>query len=290
MKKIMLVALMVLLIAAGIVGAVAAQDADTETPTLVVWSSIERLYAGHVEPSWPLADALASLETFPADWVVLGTGTTNRTNANGELMVDGTVAEPHFFWADGDIENIAALFELTSHDESDDAEAAPVMVDEAAHEFPVLFVGVAPADSAITFEGEDVEDVHVWLTGQLEEAGIALAGVQVTGEFAVVKTSISLDLPTTGFVVEDGRISEDIFHYIDYDTPGAWVMDGVYAAEEDAELIISVPDRPLHLHGYDLEAAIGGHIQSASATHVTATVYPLETIVQEMEGIEAANS
>lgn len=285
MKRLVLL-VSLLLISSGLV---AAQDSDTETPTLLVYSTIERIYAGEVEPSWPLADTQAAVETFPPDWAIVGVGTTNFAAGNGEVMVDGTVAEPHYFWADGDPENIAMLFELNAHDEPGDAEAAPAMIDEPAHEFPVLMLSLASADSALTFEGENVEDVHTWVIEQIEEAGITLAGVQVTGEFETVKTSITLDLPTTGFVVVDGRISEDIFDYIDYDAPGAWVFDGVYAAEDEAMSIISVPGHPLHLHGYDLDAAVGGHIQSAGAAHVTLTVYPLETIVQAMEGIEAAN-
>jgi len=264
-------------------GAVAGQQPDPEAPTLLVYSSIERLYVGQVTPTMPLADAEAAIDAYPPEWAVVGVATTNMPLRNGEVMIDGTVADTRYWWADPDSANHATLFELNTTDTAGDAEATPAVLDDPEHEFPFLALSVADAETAITLEGDDIPDLHAWLIEQLEAEGIALAGIQVTGDFSAVHTSISHDLPTTGFVIVDGRVSEDIFHYVDYEEPGAWVIDGVYAAEEDAQLIVSVAGRPLHLHGYQTDGSVGGHIQSAVATHVTATIYPLKVLVQTLD-------
>ena len=273
------IALMLLVTA----GAVAGQQPDPEAPTLLVYSSIERLYAGELTPTMPLADAEAAVEAYPPEWAVVGVATTNMPERNGEVIIDGSVEDTHYWWADPGSANHATLFELNATDTDGEAEATPAVLDEPEHEFPFLALSVADAETAITLEGDDIPDLHAWLVEQLEAEGIALAGVQLEGEFSVVHTSIAHNLPATGMVTVNGRVSEDIFHYVDYEEPGSWVIDGVYAAEEDAQLIVSVAGRPLHLHGYQTDGSVGGHIQSAVATHVTATIYPLEVIVQTLD-------
>lgn len=265
------------------VGAVLGQGTDPDTPTLLVYSSIERLYAGTTEPTLPLQDAQAVVSAYPPEWAVVGVATTNL---NGEVIIDGTVAETRYWWAEPTTETSSVLYELNVSDEAGDAEAIPAVLDDPAHEFPFLALSLSDADNAITLEGEDIDHLHAWLIEQLEAEGITLAGVQVTGDFGAVHTSVVHDIPPTGFFLVDGRVSEDIFHYIDYEEPAAWAMDGVYAADEEGQLIISVPGVPLHLHGYQQGAPVGGHIQRAAAERVTVTVYPLDVIVQTLDEAE----
>lgn len=262
------------------VGAVLAQDAEPAEPTLLVYSSIERLYAGTTEPTLPLADAQAAVDAYPPEWSVVGVATTSLT---GEVIVDGTVEDTRYWWAEPTTDTESTLYELNERDEAGDPEATPAVVDDPAHEFPFLALSLADAESAITIEGEDIENLHVWVIEQLQAQDVPLAGVHIEGDFSVVNTSVAHHFPPTGFFLVDGRVSEEIFHYINYEDPAAWIIDGVYAADEEGQLIISLPGVPLHLHGYQQDAPIGGHIQRATAEQVTLTIYPLSTIVQTLE-------
>jgi alpha-acetolactate decarboxylase len=270
------ISVFILLLLFILVGAALAQE-DAPAPTLLVYSSIERLYAGILEPTLPLTDTQAAVEDYPPEWDVHGVATTTL---GGESVIEGTVADTRYLWAEPTSDTTATLYELNESDEPGDAEAVPVVVDEPAHEFPFLALALADAETAITIEGEDIDVLHPWLIEQLEAQEIALAGIHIEGEFSVVNTSVVYNLPLTGFVFVDGRVSTDIFHYIDYEEPSNWVIDGVYAADEEGQKIISLPGAPLHLHGYGQDEAVGGHIQRASATQITVTIYPLETIVQ----------
>jgi hypothetical protein len=262
------------------VGAVLAQDDTPAEPTLLVFSSIERLYAGTLEPTLPLADAQSAVDAYPPEWTVVGVATTNLT---GEVIVDGTVEDTHYWWAEPTTDTTSTLYELNERDEAGDPDAIPAVIDEPAHEFPFMALSLADAETAITVEGEDIENLHTWVIEQLEAQEIPLAGIHIEGEFSVVNTSVAHYFPETGFVLVDGRVSPEIFHFIDYEEPAAWILDGVYAADEEGQLIISLPGVPLHLHGYQQDAPIGGHIQRATAEQVTLTIYPLATIVQTLE-------
>jgi len=56
-------------------------------------------------------------------------------------------------------------------------------------------------------------------------------------------------------------------------------MDGVYASAPALQPIISTAGNPVHLHGYQPDSMLGGHITSAEAIHVTATIYPLDQVL-----------
>jgi hypothetical protein len=56
-------------------------------------------------------------------------------------------------------------------------------------------------------------------------------------------------------------------------------MNGLYAADPTLQPVISTAGHPLHLHGYQPQTMLGGHVGSASAISVTATVWPLSQVI-----------
>src|SRR5205823_2233121 len=53
---------------------------------------------------------------------------------------------------------------------------------------------------------------------------------------------------------------------------------GLFAADPAVVPVISTPSAPLHLHGYQPATMLGGHVGSATAVRVTATVWPLAAL------------
>lgn len=74
-------------------GAVLAQDAAGDEPTLLLYSTVERMLGGDMANAVDVTTIEADLSVFPATWTVVGVGTTNQMMRNGELMPDGTVAD-----------------------------------------------------------------------------------------------------------------------------------------------------------------------------------------------------
>ncbi len=83
-----------------------------------------------------------------------------------------------------------------------------------------------------------------------------------------------------------GYVGKDYFRFGEYITT-TWTMNGLYATDPEMQPVISTPGHPLHLHGYQTYDVaglptvpqMGGHVGSAEAISVTATVWPLSQVI-----------
>lgn len=232
--------------------------------TLLVYSSVERLLAGDLLHTVTIDEVQTHLAGYPADWSVVGVGTTDWIGRNGEMMPDGIAGDLQFWWADPSSPSQANVIDLVGY--------------EPPAQFPFLGLAVGDPTTAITLTLHDVPDVHAWLEGKVETSGIDLAGVQLRGQFGPVKTTVAYNIPLTGLDLSGGYVGEDHFRFGEYIT-ATWTMNGLYAADSTLQSVISTPDHPLHLHGYQPETMLGGHVGSASAISVTATVWPLSQVI-----------
>jgi hypothetical protein len=255
-------------------GAPAAGSANPQAPaaqsTMLVYSTVERLLSGDLFHVVTPPEVRADLARFPADWPTVGVGTTAWIGRNGELMPDGTAAAPRFWWADPDSPSEAMVVDVT---------ASGVAPPKASVGFPFIGLAVGDPASAITWTVDDGADVHQWLSERLASAGIGLAGVQLRGEFGPVKTTVAYNIPLTGLDLSGGYVGADYFRFGDY-PPATWTMNGLYAADPALQPVISTPGSPLHLHGYQPATMLGGHVGSATAVRVTATIWPLAELVE----------
>jgi hypothetical protein len=247
-----------------------ARQATAAQPTLLVYSTVERLLSGDLLHTVSPGEVRADLARYPASWDVVGVGTTGWIGRNGELMPDGTAAAPRFWWADPDSPSQAMVVDVT---------AGGVAPPKASVGFP--FIGLATGDpaTAITWTVDQGADVHRWLAERLASEGIGLAGVQLRGEFGQVKTSVAYNIPLTGLDLSGGYVGDDYFRFGDY-PPATWTMNGLYAADPALQPVISTAGNPLHLHGYQPATMLGGHIASGTAVRVTATIWPLAELVE----------
>jgi len=244
--------------------------APTAQATLLVYNTVERLLAGDLLHTVTINDVQADLTDFPLDWPVVGVGTTDWIGRNGEMLPDGTAGDLCFWWADpnsltqADVRNLADPNVTTS-------------LDHDIH-YPFMGLAVGDPETAITWSLQDVEDVHTWLEERLDASDIDLAGVQLRGEFGPVKTTVAYNIPLTGLDLSGGYVGEDHFRFGEYIT-ATWTINGLYAANPALQPVVSTPGHPLHLHGYQQEAMLGGHVGSASAISVTATVWHLSQVI-----------
>jgi hypothetical protein len=234
-------------------------------PTLLVYNTAQGLLAGDLDHVISPAMVQDDIDSFPADWVALGVGTTNQRGRTGEIIPDGTSRHVRFWWADpaspsqADVSNLTAVPSLSSV------------------ELPFLAIGVADTTTAIEWPLTNVSGVHAWLKKQLEAAGIDMAAIRLEGTFGDVMTTVSYNIPPTG--IPGGVYSGDsYFRFGDYPS-GFWKMDGVFADPAALQPVISTAGNPVHLHGYQPVPELGGHIVSAVAVEVKAYVFPLTEIV-----------
>lgn len=250
----------VMLVAVGLGGAPLC--ADEPSSTLITYSTVDRLLDGELLRSVTVAEALSELAAYPAEWPVIGLGTTDWVRRNGELIVDGTAGDPNFWWVDpGYGGPVGQLVDL-------ETAASP------QGEFPFLALAVGDPATAMTWEVRDVPDVHAWLEEQLAAGGIELASVKLQGEFSAVQTSIAYNIPLTGLDLSGGYVGEDFFRFGEYVT-STWTIVGMSAADPELQPVVSTPGHPLHLHGYQPDELIGGHVGHATAISATVIVWPL---------------
>jgi hypothetical protein len=259
-------------------GVTLAQDTSEETPTLLLYSTVERMLSGDMANAIDPETVQADLSAFPPTWTVLGVGTTNQPMRNGELMPDGTAADVDFWWADPSSESEADIVDIAP---DPDSTALPDETVDPDPEFPFLGLAIGDPDTALVFTAEDVENIHVWLRELMETEGIELAGITLDGEFGPVNTTVAYNIPLTGLDLSGGYVGDETFRFGEYE-PAVWHMNGLYAADPELQPVISTPGNPIHLHGYQLDSRLGGHIASAQAENVIVVVYPLETVQQEL--------
>jgi hypothetical protein len=232
-------------------------------PTLLVYNTVTGLLAGDLQHSISPRRVQADVDLFPSDWVTLGVGTTNQIGRTGELIPDGSARDIHFWWADPSSPNQATV---------SDVEAIPGL---SSVELPFIALGIADPGSLISVAVNDVSDVHVFLRQWLMDNGIQLAAVRLQGSFGEVMTTVSYNIPPTGIPTGSVYSGDAFFRFGDYPS-GLWTMDGVYAIAQALQPVISTAGNPLHLHGYQPDVQVGGHIVRAAALQVVATIYPLQ--------------
>ncbi|MFQ5594566.1 MAG: S-adenosyl-l-methionine hydroxide adenosyltransferase family protein, partial [Anaerolineae bacterium] len=195
---------------------------------------------------------------------------------NGEMMPDGTAGNPHFWWADPTTP-IGKDGQAMGGAVRDLRSLAPLLLSSPAPQLPFLGLAIGDPATAIIWSLQDIDNVHAWLEEKLADGEIDLAGVQLRGEFGPVKTTVAYNIPLTGLDLSGGYVGSDYFRFGQYIT-ATWTIDGLYAAAPALQRIVSTAGHPLHLHGYQTETMLGGHVGSATAISVTATIWPLSQV------------
>jgi hypothetical protein len=239
---------------------------DSPIPTLLVYNTAQGLLAGDLAHAVSPTMVQDDIDAFPSTWIVLGVGTTNQPGRTGEIIPDGTARSVRFWWADpsspsqADVSNLSATPSLSSA------------------ELPFTAIGVANPDTVIEWPVPAVPSVHAWLRQQLEAQGLDLAAIRLEGTFGEVMTTVSYNIPPSGIPTGSVYSGGDFFRFGDYPS-GTWNIDGVFADPAALQPVVSTPGNPIHLHGYQPDLDLGGHIVSALPNEVRAYIYPLQEMV-----------
>jgi len=180
---------------------------------------------------------------------IVGLGTTSRQHGGELIFMSGKC-----YWADPTSDGMITGIDWTS-----------------AEKLPFCAITRVGDEDALIFT-EVTGDIHEWLVDKLVELGIPLAAIKVNGEFADVDLSIADKLPTNS--------SENLKStLVTVSQEQEWQMVGFYALGSDDQLIITVPDSPVHLHGKTLDDSHGGHVKKANSISATVTVYPIKQFI-----------
>jgi hypothetical protein len=235
-------------------------------PTLLVYNSAQGLLAGDLSHAISPGMVQDDIDAFPTDWIVLGVGTTNQPGRTGELIPDGTARNVQFWWVDPSSPSQAEVTNLM---------AAPNL---SSAELPFTAVGIADPKTVIEWAIPAVPSVHAWLQQQLEADEIKLAAIRLDGTFDNVMTTVSYNIPPSGIPTGSVYSGADFFRFGNYPS-GNWTIDGVFADPTALQPVVSTPGNPVHLHGYQPDLDLGGHIVSAVPTDARAHIYPLHGMV-----------
>ncbi len=254
MKRYLLVALLV----SGLLPGRA--PAAAPVPTVMAFNSVTDMLAGDmwdVVYPWDLREALRD---YPADWLLLGLGTTTHAFANGEVVARGTVARPELLYCDPEWPQV------------------PRAVTEA---MPFLGLAVVDPSTAVAIAARRGEDVHAQVRALCEAKGWPLAAVSVHGRCQGVSGTIAHDLRKSGSPLGDYRVDK-----AEYLLPFAaaearpWQILGAWAGTAAGQRCMSIAGHPLHLHGVSDDGQAGGHIGKATADDAIIRVYPVAQLVE----------
>jgi hypothetical protein len=200
---------------------------------------------------------------------------------NGEVIIDGSVSQTHYLWADPDSHPAGEIVDLVSRRPRETGKTALVTpelgVDDAEPHFPFVAVAICDPDSGESLRGENIDNIHDWLIEKMAADNWGLMGIRISGEFRDVQITDAYNIPLGGLDLSGGYAGEDHFRMEEY-AAGKWTMCGLYAANPSLRPFVSVPSLPLHLHGYEQDILHGGHIVKAGATTIRADIYPLDDL------------
>ena len=83
--------------------------------TPVVYNTADRLLRGDFFHTVSARRINQDLADYPPDWLTLGIGTTNWMGRNGEVIIDGTVSDTRYLWADPDSDPAGDIVNLVTH-------------------------------------------------------------------------------------------------------------------------------------------------------------------------------
>jgi hypothetical protein len=256
----------------------------------LVYNTVDRLLRGDLFHTVTTADVIDDLAGFPAEFPLIGIGTTSWLRRNGEVIAGGSAGSPQFLWADPESTPVGQVIDVCWQrpDPSGTALVTPRVDDnDEQANFPFLSLAVCDPEQALHFETENADDVHAWLTAELSARNVGVAGVQLRGRLGKVATTDAYNVPLGGLDLSKGYAGDQFFRFAQYEND-EWVLNGVYAANPSLQPFISVKDHPLHLHGYRANERDGGHIVRAGVTAANVSVYPLDDLVLRIHDVAQA--
>jgi hypothetical protein len=231
--------------------------------TLLVFNTAERLLRGDFFHCASTAEIARELAVFPADWPILGLGTTNRLGRHGELMIAGPAGRPSFRWVDP-VDELHAI-ELPIDDCVDLPFAAVVARSPDAPCFQWQLGGDEPLFDAIE--------------QRCESENLGLAALEVNGSFGATEHQVMCDIPIGG--VRDGATARASLTASD---GLRWQAAGLFAANETIRLMLAHGSAAVHLHGH-VPGVGGGHLNAADAHDVSITVWPVPEMVLRIRNL-----
>ena len=235
----------------------------------VAFSTVENMLAGDVWSATRTADVATALAGRPADWPVMGIGTTNADHANGEVVALGTAGWPDVRWCDPE---------------------EPQGVWRVLDTMPFVAVAAGDPATAIRVPARAGEELAPQVTALCQQRGLALAGVRAEGRLRAVNGTVAFNLsragaPLTGYGVNAG----------DYLLPFAvsdaaeWQVAGFWTTVADQQRVLSIGGHALHLHGQLADGRHGGHLAKALVESAVITVYPLADVEVRRSNVTLRN-
>jgi hypothetical protein len=255
--------------------------------TAIIYNTVDRVLRGDMFHTVTMSTVLDDLATYDPDWPVVGVGTTNWLKRHGEVIVEGRAGDVRFLWSDPASEPEAQVLDLRRERPDEDLLTPQYGVNDREPNFAFLALAVCDPAAAVTFELGPTDALHQALRDRFAADNLGVAGVQVRGHFARVRFTAAYHLPLSGLDLSKGHVGDEYFRTgetIDAD----WVMPGLYAANPSLHPLFSVPNVPVHLHGYSLMEGRGGHINSAAADLVQVTVWPVDDLTMKLFNVARA--
>ena len=258
---------------------------------LLLYNTVERLLRGDLFHCVDIEQLNEDLCNYPQAWNLVGLGTSNWYERNGELVIAGLSDDPAFFWGDplstplpGKLVDLAR-----STPELMERLKTPVEgQDPKTPYFPFAAIGLCPPDDRRIWEIPADTPIHGWIEERVTEENIGLAAVHADAVFDGVEYTTMCNIPLGGLQLAEGYSGDDTFNFGAMDDK-RWDLRGILAINPTIQNMVSLTDHPMHLHGFSTEAEVGGHVNVAITREVTRlSVWPLKDLVLKINGLDMA--
>lgn len=256
---------------------------------LLLYNTVERLLRGDLFHCVDIDQLNNDLKDYPEQWNLVGLGTSNWYERNGELVIAGVSGSPDYMWGDPLSTPLPGkLVDLgRSTPELVDLLKTPVEgQDPTLPYFPFAAVGLCPPDDRRTWEIPADTYIHTWIEDRITEENIGLAAVYMDAVFDDVAYTTMCNIPLGGLALSEGYSGDDTFNFGAIDDE-CWDLRGIVAINPTIQNMVSLTDHPLHLHGFSTEAGIGGHVNTARTREAsTLSVWPLKDLVLKINDLD----
>jgi len=256
---------------------------------LLLYNTVERLLRGDLFHCVNIEQLNEDLKNYPDEWNLVGLGTSNWYERNGELVIAGVSDSPYYMWGDplssplpGKLVDLAR-----STPELIERLKTPVEgQDPAMPYFPFAAIGLCPPDDRRKWEIPANTPIHTWIENRIAEENIGLAAVHMDTVLEGVEYTTMCNIPLGGLVLSEGYTGDDTFNFGAIDEQ-RWDLRGIVAINPTIQNMVSLTDHPLHLHGFSTAAGIGGHIKTAMTREASIlSVWPLKDLVLKINDLD----
>jgi hypothetical protein len=227
-----------------------------ESGKLLLFSTLSDLLKGDLWQWATQEDVKRQMLAYPERYSVIGIGTTNWPERMGEVMVQGTVKNLTFQWADPEYPNQIQR------------------IDRGV--FPWLQVAVVDSRKGGELRLDKADDLHWAIIEELRRRKVRICALTINAIASNTHYTVTHSIPKSGLDLSVPMGKETYLRAFKDESQARWTIQGIFVDDAVGSCGM-VPGLPLLLMGYNRDTRNGGLVTLAKVERAEVQYYPIDS-------------